>query len=67
MPLIVDKNVYTGLKIVNGAEFIATDIIPDPKYPGYHLANDVTLHFGPLLSILLQSSETTDIAIPSLL
>jgi hypothetical protein len=66
MRLVVNKNIYTGLKIVNGVEFTAADIIPDPKYPGYHLADDITIHFGPPLAILLQSSETKDIAIPGL-
>jgi len=66
MPLVVNKNIYTGLKVVNGSEFTATDIIPDAKYPGYHLADDITIHFGPPLAILLQSSETKDVAIPGL-
>ena len=66
IPLVINKNIYTGLKVVNGAEFIAADIIPDPKYPGYHLADDVTIHFGPPLGILLQSKETKGLAIPAL-
>ncbi|KAJ3518612.1 hypothetical protein NM208_g14453 [Fusarium decemcellulare] len=66
MPLVVNQNIYTGLKVVNGAEFTAADIIPDPKYPGYHLADDVTIHFGPPLGILLQSNETKGVAIPGL-
>ncbi|KAH6883845.1 hypothetical protein B0T10DRAFT_579901, partial [Thelonectria olida] len=57
---------YTGLKVVNGAEFSAADIVPDPKYPRYHLADDVTIHFGPPLGILLQSNETKGVAIPGL-
>jgi hypothetical protein len=56
------KNIYTGLKLVNGAEFTAADVIPDPKSPGYHLADNVTIYFGPLLGILLQSRETKDLA-----
>jgi hypothetical protein len=66
MPVVVNKNTYTGLKVVNGAEFTAADIIPDPKSPGYHLANDVTIHFGPPLGILLESQETKNLAIPAL-
>ncbi|KAJ3568908.1 hypothetical protein NPX13_g6264 [Xylaria arbuscula] len=66
MPVVVNKNIYTGLKVVNGAEFIATDIIPDPKYPGYHLADDVTIHFGPPLGILLESQDIKSLAIPAL-
>ncbi|KAJ3455137.1 hypothetical protein MRS44_013737 [Fusarium solani] len=46
MPVVVNKNIYTGLKIVNGAEFTAADVIPDPKSPGYHLADDITIHLA---------------------
>lgn len=66
MPVVVNKNTYTGLKVVNGAEFVAADIIPDPKSPGYHLVDDVTIHFGPPLGILLESAETKVLAIPAL-
>jgi hypothetical protein len=66
MPVVVNKNFYTGMKIVNGAEFTAADVIPDPKHPGYCLADDVTIHFGPPLGILLQSKETDDLVIPGL-
>ncbi len=55
MPVVVNKNIYTGLKIVNGTEFTA----------GYHLADD-TIHFGPPLGILLQSTETKGFAVPAL-
>ncbi|KJZ68959.1 hypothetical protein HIM_11656 [Hirsutella minnesotensis 3608] len=51
---------------VNGAEFTAVDVVPDPNHPGYHLADDVTVHFGPPLGILLQSKETQGLTIPSL-
>ncbi|KJZ68027.1 hypothetical protein HIM_12582 [Hirsutella minnesotensis 3608] len=66
MPAVVNKNLYTGLKVVNGAEFTAADIIPDPKHPGYRLADDVTIRFGPPLGILLQSSDTASLAVPVL-
>ncbi|KAM4067778.1 PIF1-like helicase [Hirsutella rhossiliensis] len=66
MPVVVNKNVYTGLKVVNGADFAAVDVVLDPNHPGYCLANDVTIHFGPPLGILLQSEETNALAIPSL-
>lgn len=66
IPVVVNKNTYTGLKVVNGAEFTAADIIPDPKSPGYHLADDITIHFGPPLGILLESQETKHLAIPAL-
>ncbi|KAI1746434.1 hypothetical protein F4782DRAFT_544257 [Xylaria castorea] len=66
MLLFVNKNIYTGLKIVDRAEFIAADIIPDPKYPGYHLANNVVIHFGPPLGILLQSTKARKLTTPPL-
>jgi hypothetical protein len=66
MPVVVNKNTYTGLRVVNGAEFTAADLIPDPKFPGHYLADDVTIHFGPPLGILLESQETKDITIPTL-
>ncbi|KAM5344579.1 hypothetical protein ACJ41O_013114 [Fusarium nematophilum] len=66
MPVIVNKNTYTGLRVVNGAEFTAVDVIPDPKFPGYYLADNVTIHFGPPLGILLESQDTKDLAIPAL-
>jgi hypothetical protein len=53
--VVVNKNIYTGLRVVNRAEFTAIDIIPDPRFPGYYLADDVTIHFSPLLGILLDS------------
>lgn len=33
MPVVVNKNIYTGLKVVNGAEFTAMDVILDPNHP----------------------------------
>ena len=55
MPIVINKNIYPGLKVINRAEFTAIDIIPDPKFPGYYLTNDVTIYFGLLLGILLES------------
>ncbi|XP_044714625.1 ATP-dependent DNA helicase PIF1 [Hirsutella rhossiliensis] len=58
MPVVVNKNIYTGLKVVNGADFTAVDVIIDPNHPGYCLADDVTIHFGPPLGILLHAHQT---------
>lgn len=66
MPVVVNKNIYTGLKVVNGAEFTAADVMLDPNYPGYHLTDNVTIHFGPPLGILLQSIETGNLSVPTL-
>lgn len=53
MPIVVNKNIYTGLKIINRAEFTAIDVIPDLKSLGYYLIDDITIYFGPPLGILL--------------
>jgi hypothetical protein len=67
IPIVVNKNTYTDLKVINRAEFTATDVFPDPKSPGYHLTDNITIHFGPPLGILLESQVTKDLAIPALL
>ena len=54
MPIVVNKNIYTGLKVVNRAEFTATNIIPDLKSLGYYFADNITIYFGLLLGILLE-------------
>lgn len=33
MSVIVNENTYIGLKVMNGADFTAADIIPDLKFP----------------------------------
>lgn len=53
--LTIVSTKYTGLKVGNGAEFTAVDVILNPNYLGYHLADDVTIYFGLPLGILLQS------------
>jgi hypothetical protein len=63
---MLTKNILPGLKMVNGAEFTALDVIPDPQFPGYHLADDVTIHFGPPLALILHSDETKHLAIPGM-
>ncbi|KAF4967411.1 hypothetical protein FSARC_5035 [Fusarium sarcochroum] len=44
MSVVINKTMYTGLRVVNGAEFTVVDFIRDPKFPG---------HFGPPLGMLL--------------
>jgi len=63
MPVVLTRNVLPGLKMVNGAEFDAVDVIPDPAFPGYHMADDVTIHFGPPYALVLASDETRNLAI----
>ena len=64
--VVLTKNIFPGLKMVNGAEFTALDVLPDVAYPGYHLADDVTIHFGPPHALILQSDETKHFAIPGI-
>jgi ATP-dependent DNA helicase PIF1 len=66
MPVVVTRNQFTGLKVVHGAPFEAVDIFPDPAAGTIALASDATLHLGPPAGVLVQSSETADIAIPGL-
>jgi ATP-dependent DNA helicase PIF1 len=61
MPVVVTRNQFVGLKVVNGAPFKAADIFPDLACGTIALASDVTLHLGPPVAVLLQS----DIALAS--
>lgn len=58
MPVAVNQNSHQGLKLVNGASYVALDIILDQRYPGHRISADTILHFGPPAGILL-ASETT--------
>ena len=66
MPAILTRNALPGLKMVNGAEFDAVVVIPDPAFPGYHVADDVTVHFGPPQALILQSEQIKDLAVDGL-
>ena len=66
MPAILTRNTLPGLKMVNGAEFEAVGVIPDPRFPGYHVADDVTVHFGPPQALVLQSEQIKDLAVDGL-
>lgn len=59
MPVVVTKNINPGLKLVNGAKYKALEVIPDAKrFPGYQLAPNIILHFGPPAGIILLSEST---------
>ncbi|KAK6854926.1 hypothetical protein PG995_009114 [Apiospora arundinis] len=66
MPVVVTRNQLVGLRLVNGAVFQAVDVVPDLTRGSIALAQDVTLHLGPPLALLLQSDEIGDVAIPGL-
>ena len=64
MPVVVTRNQFVGLKVVNGAPFKAVDIFPDLTTGTIALASDVTLHLRPPVAVLLQSDDSADLAIP---
>jgi hypothetical protein len=64
MPVIVNQNKYLGLKVVNGSEFTAVGIIPDPTVQEHVVDDGVSIFLGPPSGILLQSSSTKDLAFP---
>ncbi len=66
MPVVVTRNQFVGLKVVNGAPFKAVDIFPDLSAGTIALASDVTLHLGPPVAVLLQSEDSAGLAIPGL-
>jgi hypothetical protein len=66
MPVVVTRNQFVGLKVVNGAPFKAVDIFPDFASGTIALASDVTLHLGPPMAVLLQPDDSADLAIPGL-
>jgi hypothetical protein len=64
--VVITKNTLIGLKMVNGAEFIVVDIIPDPVFPRYYLLDNITIHFGPPIALILQLEETRHLTIPGI-
>jgi hypothetical protein len=66
MPVVVTRNQFVGLKVVNGAPFKAADIFPDLACGTIALASDVTLRLGPPVAVLLQSDDSAGLANPGL-
>jgi hypothetical protein len=64
MPVVVTRNQFVGLKVVNGAPFKAVDIFPDLSAGTIALAGDVTLRLGPPVAILLESDDSAGLAVP---
>ena len=58
MPVVVTRNQFVGLKVVNGSPFKAVDILPDLSAGTIALASDVTLHVGPPVAVLLESDDS---------
>ena len=60
MPVVVNRNTYQGLKLVNGASYEVLHVILDKAYPGHRINADTILHFGPPAGILLAAESTKD-------
>ena len=60
MPVVVNWNTYQGLKLVNGSDYKALDVIIDEAYPGHRISADTILHFGPPAGIILAADSTKD-------
>uniref|UniRef100_A0A0D2YHY4 Uncharacterized protein n=1 Tax=Fusarium oxysporum (strain Fo5176) TaxID=660025 RepID=A0A0D2YHY4_FUSOF len=60
MPIVVNKNTYQGLKLVNSASYTAQHVILNKAHPGYQINADTVLYFGLPAGILLGSETTRD-------
>jgi hypothetical protein len=60
MPVVVNRNTYQGLKVVNGSNYEALEVIIDEAYPGHRISPDTILHFGPPAGIILAAESTRD-------
>jgi len=61
MPVVVNENIYQGLKLVNGASYLVVGVILNKAYIGYRINADTIFHFGPLAGILLASESKKDL------
>jgi hypothetical protein len=60
MPVVVNRNTYQGLKLVNGSNYQALEVTIDETYPGHRISPDTILHFGPPAGIILAAESTRD-------
>lgn len=60
MPVVVNRNFYQGLKVTNGSDYKALDIIIDEAYPGHRISPDASIHFGPPAGIILAAESTKE-------
>jgi hypothetical protein len=61
VPVITTVNELPGLKHVNGQEFSALGVVVDPRFPGYAIAPDITIHAGPPAALLVTAKELKDL------
>lgn len=57
MPVVVDRNTYPGLKLVNGLTYRALDVVLDKAYPGHRVPGDTTLYLGCQLVLFLRQNR----------
>jgi hypothetical protein len=60
MPVVVNRNTYQGLKLVNGSNYKALEVIVDQAHPGHQISADTILHFGPPAGVILAAESTRD-------
>jgi hypothetical protein len=60
MPVVINRNIHQGLKLVNGSNYKALEVIVDQAHPGHRISADTILHFGPPAGIILAAESTTD-------
>jgi hypothetical protein len=66
MPVVVTRNPVHRVEGGQWASFKAVEIFPDLPSGTIALASDVTFHLAPPMTILLQSDDIADVAIPVL-
>lgn len=53
MFIVVNRNMYLGLKLVNGVSYIVVEVIFDKVYFGYWISREMILYFGLFVGIVL--------------
>lgn len=66
MPMGITENSHQGLKMVNGAQYIAEGFLPDPKSTIFRAGADVFIVTGTPQTILVSSQSTRDIELSEL-
>jgi hypothetical protein len=61
MPVVVNRNTYQGLKLINGSNFTALDVIIDGAFPRHRVSDNTILHFGPPAGIILAADSTREL------
>jgi PIF1-like helicase len=66
MPVMITKNIFQGLGVVNGSVFTAIDVLLDPLSERFELSDGVVIHSMPPTSLLITSPNTQSIQLPGL-